>query len=99
MSDDQSMSRVSEAFPTPSQQHADARILARRRVYDMRYLRGERLWGPFQLVTRESLNSRRPGAGTPNVDRKAEVQMGETRSSTGGSASGHRGLQHLNTLS
>ena len=93
------MGRVSEAFPTPSQQHADARILARRRVYDMRYLRGERLWGPFQLLTRESLNSHRPGAGTPNVDRKAEVQMGETRSSTGGSELGHRGLQHLNTLS
>ena len=64
----------------------------------MRYLCGERLWGPFQLLTRESLNSRRPGAGTPNVDRKAEAQMGETRSSTGGSVSGHRGLQHLNTL-
>ena len=51
VSDDQSMGRVSEAFPTPPQQYADARIFARRRVYDMRYLRGDRLWGPFQLAT------------------------------------------------
>ena len=38
VSDDQPIGRVSEAFPAPSQQYSDARILARRRVYDMRYL-------------------------------------------------------------
>ena len=54
--DNPPMGRVSKAFPTPSQQYADARTLARRRVYNMRYLRGECLWGPFQLVTRESLH-------------------------------------------
>ena len=96
--DDPPMGRVSEAFPTPSQQYADARTLARRRIYDMRYLRGERLWGPFQLVTRDSVHARPAGTGTPNVDRKAEVRMGETRSSIGSSASSRRGLQHLNTL-
>ena len=95
--DDPPMGRISKAFPTPSQQYADARTLARRRVYDMRYLRGERLWGPFQLVTRESLHAR-PGASTLNVDRKVEAWVGETRSSTGSSASSRRGLQHLNTL-
>lgn len=38
---------------TPEEQSADARILARRRVYDMRYLGPARMWGPFQPVQRD----------------------------------------------
>lgn len=39
---------------TPEEQSADARILARRRVYDMRYLGPTRMWGPFQPVRRNT---------------------------------------------
>ncbi|KAH7910433.1 hypothetical protein BJ138DRAFT_1191335 [Hygrophoropsis aurantiaca] len=42
------------SVPSDEEQFADARILARRRVYDMRYLVSGRLWGPFQPVTRSS---------------------------------------------
>ncbi|KAG2073817.1 hypothetical protein BDR04DRAFT_1072334 [Suillus decipiens] len=39
---------------TPEEQSADARILARRRVYDMRYLGPTRMWGPFQPARRNT---------------------------------------------
>ena len=87
-----------EAFPTPSQQHADARTLARRRVYDMRYLRGERLWGPFQPVTRATLNATRPGPTPLDADSRAKLQKVETRASTSGATSRRRGLRGLDTL-
>ncbi|KAG1878974.1 hypothetical protein F4604DRAFT_1923660 [Suillus subluteus] len=38
-------------------QSADARTLARRRVYDMRYLGPARMWGPFQPVRRDTTDS------------------------------------------
>jgi len=41
------------SFYSSDEQYADARILARRRVYDMRYLSPTRMWGPFQPVQRE----------------------------------------------
>ncbi|KIJ67423.1 hypothetical protein HYDPIDRAFT_25879 [Hydnomerulius pinastri MD-312] len=52
-----------DPFPSPAQQYADARILARRRVYDMRYLRADRAWGPFQVVDRSASTSARNGRG------------------------------------
>lgn len=42
---------------TPEEQSADARTLARRRVYDMRYLGPARMWGPFQPVQRDATDS------------------------------------------
>lgn len=39
---------------TPEEQSADARKLARRRVYDMRYLGPARMRGPFQPVHRDA---------------------------------------------
>lgn len=39
---------------THDKQSADARTLARRRVYDMRYLGPARMWGPFQPVRRDT---------------------------------------------
>ncbi|KAG2049350.1 hypothetical protein BDR06DRAFT_919248 [Suillus hirtellus] len=42
---------------TPEGQSADARTLARRRVYDMRYLGPARMWGPFQPVRRNTTDS------------------------------------------
>jgi hypothetical protein len=89
--------RIPKEFPTPLQQHADARVLAKRRVYDMRYLRGDRLWGPFQLVTRESLDPR-PGASRLDDHRKGKPQEGRKRASTRGAASGRGGPHRLGTL-
>ncbi|KIK91860.1 hypothetical protein PAXRUDRAFT_148540 [Paxillus rubicundulus Ve08.2h10] len=43
-------------FPTRAEQYADARRLAKRRVYDMQYLRGDRMWGPYQVVERDILD-------------------------------------------
>ncbi|KAG9312691.1 hypothetical protein JVU11DRAFT_7109 [Chiua virens] len=54
---------IPKAFPTPLEQYADARTLARRRVYEMRYLRGDRLWGPYHSVTKEVLEGRPPTSG------------------------------------
>jgi len=45
--------RPRPSFYSADEQYADARILARRRVYDMRYLSPTRMWGPFQPVQRE----------------------------------------------
>ncbi|KAG1782130.1 hypothetical protein EV702DRAFT_508189 [Suillus placidus] len=42
---------------TAEEQAADARTLARRRVYDMRYLGSARMWGPFQPVRRDTSDS------------------------------------------
>ena len=83
-------SDASTAFPTPLQQRADARTLARRRVYDMRYLRGDRLWGPFQIVTREALGAR-PGPKRPGLDRKEVPRKGGRGASTSGAPSGRAG--------
>src|SRR6267154_3706527 len=47
-------SRPRSSLYTPEEQYADARILARRRVYDMRYLRPTRMWGPFHHVRRDT---------------------------------------------
>ena len=44
--------RLRASFYSADEQYADARILARRRVYDMRYLSPTRMWGPFQPVQR-----------------------------------------------
>ncbi|KAG2155223.1 uncharacterized protein EDB93DRAFT_1080589 [Suillus bovinus] len=41
----------------PEEQFADARTLARRRVYDMRYLGPARMWGPFLPVRRSTTDS------------------------------------------
>lgn len=86
-------------FPTPSQQHANARTLARRRVYDMRYLRGDRLWGPFQLVTRESVSARPGATRVPvGVDRRGKSQGAGKRASMSGTASERGGAHRLGTL-
>ena len=45
--------RLRPPFYSADEQYADARILARRRVYDMRYLSPTRMWGPFQPVQRQ----------------------------------------------
>lgn len=42
---------------TSEEQSADARTLARRRVYDMRYLGPARMWGPFKPVRRDTTDS------------------------------------------
>ncbi|KAG8215867.1 hypothetical protein J3R82DRAFT_7824 [Butyriboletus roseoflavus] len=86
------------AFPTPSQQHADARTLARRRVYDMRYLRGDCLWGPFHPVTREALGVR-PEATRLAFGKKEDVpRKGGKRASTSSASSGSGWTYRLGTL-
>ncbi|KAG1856038.1 hypothetical protein DFJ58DRAFT_785133 [Suillus subalutaceus] len=47
----------SRSLYTPEGQSADARTLARRRVYDMRYLGPARMWGPFHPVRRDTTDS------------------------------------------
>ncbi|KAG2148968.1 hypothetical protein DEU56DRAFT_87385 [Suillus clintonianus] len=42
---------------TAVEQSADARTLARRRVYDMRYIGPARMWGPYQHVQRDPNSS------------------------------------------
>jgi len=42
--------RLRPSFYSTDEQYAHARILARRRVYDMHYLSPTRMWGPFQPV-------------------------------------------------
>ncbi|KAH7886794.1 hypothetical protein F5I97DRAFT_1808060 [Phlebopus sp. FC_14] len=42
------------SFPPSAAQYADARALARRRVYDMRYLMANRMWGPYHVVRRSA---------------------------------------------
>ena len=86
-SDGHPVPRITKAFPTPLEQHADARILARRRVYDMRYLRGDRLWGPFQIVTRESV-APCPGTGRQDGNRRGKPREGRQRASTSGRRGG-----------
>ena len=83
-------------FPTPSQQHANARILARRRVYDMQYLRGDRLWGPYHVVTRVSPRAR-PGSSRLVDHVKGKPQEGK-RSGRRGVALGFGGIQRIGTL-
>ena len=61
--------RISTTFPSCHQQYTDARVLARRRVYDMQYLCGNRLWGPYQIVTRLSHDTR-PGASPLDATKK-----------------------------
>ncbi|KAH7911253.1 hypothetical protein BJ138DRAFT_1113354 [Hygrophoropsis aurantiaca] len=39
-------------FPSAQAQFIQARILARRRVYDMRYLSPKRMWGPYMPIKR-----------------------------------------------
>lgn len=95
--DEQNMSRILGGFPTPSQQHADARSLARRRVYDMRYLRGDRLWGPFHPVTKASL-SPHSGPRMLNVDNGAKFQKGEAHAGANDATSARHGLRGLDTL-
>lgn len=89
--DEQPMRQTPEVFPLPLQQHADARILARRKVYDMQYLRGDRLWGPFQVVTREPPDTP-PGASRLDDDRKGK---GRKHGSTSATASGRGGIRRL----
>ncbi|KAH0835721.1 hypothetical protein J3R83DRAFT_9543 [Lanmaoa asiatica] len=95
--DEQPMDRNPMAFPTPSQQHADARTLARSKVYDMRYIHGDRLWGPFHPVTRESLGEC-PGSSSLDVDQKGRSRKGGKHASTSGAGSGHGEAYHLGTL-
>ena len=95
--DKRSMRRTPQEFPTPLQQHADARVLAKRRVYDMRYLRGDRLWGPFQPVTREPLDPH-PGASRLDDNKKGKPREGRRRASTRGAASERGGPHRLGTL-
>ena len=47
------ISRLRPSSFSADEQYADARIFARRRVYDMRYLSPTRMWGPSQAVQRE----------------------------------------------
>lgn len=89
-SEGQRMGYITEPFRSPSEQHADARILARRRVYDMQYLRGDRVWGPFHLVSKESLDY---GASPLGTDCKHQLQKDETHATPRRS-----GSRHLNTL-
>ena len=98
-SDERSARQIPKEFPSPLEQHADARILARRRVYDMRYLRGDRLWGPFQPVTRESLGPRL-GASRLDDDGKGKPREGGKHASARGAASGRHGggTHRLGTL-
>ncbi|KAG1727751.1 uncharacterized protein EDB91DRAFT_885649 [Suillus paluster] len=49
--------RPPSSLYTAEEQSADARTLARRRVYDMRYLNPARMWGPFQTVQRDTDDS------------------------------------------
>ncbi|KAF8556646.1 hypothetical protein OG21DRAFT_1602098, partial [Imleria badia] len=92
--DEHPMRRTPKAFPIALQQHADARILARRKVYDMQYLRGDRLWGPFQVVTRGPPDAR-SGASRADDDRKGKAREGGKRASTSGAASGRGGIRRL----
>ncbi|KAG0694712.1 hypothetical protein DFH29DRAFT_985185 [Suillus ampliporus] len=48
------ISRPRPSLYTAEEQFADARTLARRRVYDMRYLSPARMWGPFQPIQRDT---------------------------------------------
>ncbi|KAF9230200.1 hypothetical protein BU15DRAFT_83924 [Melanogaster broomeanus] len=86
-------------FPTPTRQYADARTLARRRVYDMKYLRGDRMWGPYQVVGRYSM-----GAGNGDANGKGKGQAEKKNaggSGTGASRSargGRRQMRGLGTL-
>ncbi|KAF8129069.1 hypothetical protein EV363DRAFT_393040 [Boletus edulis] len=93
----QSRRRTPKPFPTPSQQFADARILARRRVYDMQYLRDDRLWGPYQVVTRvpikAPLGMSRPGDGN-----KGKSQEGGKGASASSAASGRGWIHRIGTL-
>ena len=57
--------RLRPPFYSADEQYADARLLARRRVYDMRYLSPTRMWGPFQPVQRE-------GSGTGTSSHKGK---------------------------
>jgi hypothetical protein len=85
-----------EGFPTAAQQHADARMLARRRVYDMRYLRGDRLWGPYQSVTRAAVAARPSAGGAGRTDMEGQ---GERVTARRGPVSGRAGdVPHLGTL-
>ncbi|KAH7917433.1 hypothetical protein BV22DRAFT_937050 [Leucogyrophana mollusca] len=59
-------------LPTEEEQFADARILARRRVYDMRYLSPKRHWGPFQPVLRASADSSADQAEPDGDDNDAD---------------------------
>ncbi|EIW77505.1 hypothetical protein CONPUDRAFT_167696 [Coniophora puteana RWD-64-598 SS2] len=43
---------LKQRFPSAEKQHTEARSLARRRVYDMRYLHPARQWGPYLPVKR-----------------------------------------------
>jgi hypothetical protein len=52
-----SITRLRSPSYTPEAQSADARTLARRRVYDMRYLSPARMWGPFKPVQRDTTDS------------------------------------------
>ncbi|KAH7924179.1 hypothetical protein BV22DRAFT_1105634 [Leucogyrophana mollusca] len=59
-----SVSQESETpipFPSSKDQFIQARVLARRRVYDMRYLSRNRMWGPYLPVPRA--NSRGASSG------------------------------------
>jgi hypothetical protein len=76
--------RQTNDFPTRAEQYADARRLAKRRVYDMQYLRGDRMWGPYQVVERDVLDSDVAGGGEKKGD------MGRRGASAGGRASGGR---------
>ncbi|KAI9462090.1 hypothetical protein HD554DRAFT_2128154 [Boletus coccyginus] len=96
-SDEHPVAQISKTFPTPLQQHADARILARRRVYDMRYLRGDRLWGPFQIVTRESVGVC-PDTSGPDGNRKNKPREGRQRTSASGTSLGRGGVPRRGTL-
>lgn len=51
------ITRSQSPLYTAEKQSADARTLARRRVYDMRYLGPARMWGPFQPVRRDTNDS------------------------------------------
>jgi len=49
--------RPQSSFYSAEEQFADARRLARRRVYDMQYLNSARMWGPFRPVRRGGLDT------------------------------------------
>ncbi|EGN97278.1 hypothetical protein SERLA73DRAFT_183958 [Serpula lacrymans var. lacrymans S7.3] len=55
-SEDGDVSSTLSELPLVKKQYVDARSLARRRVYDMRYLRADRCWGPFLPVVRKDNN-------------------------------------------
>ncbi|KAF8836870.1 hypothetical protein BDN67DRAFT_957436 [Paxillus ammoniavirescens] len=68
-------------FPTRAEQYAVARRLAKRRVYDMQYLRGDRMWGPYQVVERDVLDSDVAGEnGEPNPTTSTETSTNVTTS-------------------